>query len=164
LTGSAGLESSSLAKWFTWPSRFWSVGPQLAETLFDAGRRRGVVAEQQGAYDATVAAYRETVLAAMQQVEDNLAALRILALEADKVQQTVQAANRALQVSSAQYRAGTAGYLTVITSQATLLSAEVTQVTLLTRRLTASVLLIEGLGGGWNASQFPTTQNVAASH
>jgi outer membrane protein TolC len=122
------------------------------------------VAEQQGAYDATVAAYRETVLAAMQQVEDNLAALRILALEADKVQQTVQAANRALQVSSAQYRAGTAGYLTVITSQATLLSAEVTQVTLLTRRLTASVLLIEGLGGGWNASQFPTTQNVAASH
>ena len=93
LTGSAGLESSSLAKWFTWPSRFWSVGPQLAETLFDAGRRHGVVAEQRAAYDATVAAYRETVLTAMQQVEDNLAALRILAAEADKVQQTVQAAN-----------------------------------------------------------------------
>ena len=160
LTGSAGLESSSLAKWFTWPSRFWSVGPQLAETLFDAGRRRGVVAEQQAAYDATVAAYRETVLTAMQQVEDNLAALRILAREADKVQQTVQAANRALEVSSAQYRAGTAGYLTVITSQATLLSAEVTAVTLLTRRLAASVLLIEGLGGGWSASQLPTTQNI----
>jgi NodT family efflux transporter outer membrane factor (OMF) lipoprotein len=160
LTGSAGLESSSLAKWFTWPSRFWSVGPQLAETLFDAGRRRGVVAEQQAAYDATVAAYRETVLTAMQQVEDNLAALRILAQEADKVEQTVQAANRALEVSSAQYRAGPAGYLTVITSQATLLSAEVTAVTLLTRRLAASVLLIEGLGGGWNASQLPTTQNI----
>ena len=160
LTGSAGLESSSLAKWFTWPSRFWSVGPQLAETLFDAGRRRGVVAEQQAAYDATVAAYRETVLTAMQQVEDNLAALRILAREADKVEQTVQAANRALEVSSAQYRAGTAGYLTVITSQATLLSAEVTAVTLLTRRLAASVLLIEGLGGGWSASQLPTTQNI----
>ncbi len=126
LTGSAGLESSSLAKWFTWPSRFWSVGPQLAETLFDAGRRRGVVAEQQAAYDATVAAYRETVLTAMQQVEDNLAALRILAAEADKVQQTVQAAQRALDISTAQYRSGTVDYLTVITAQATLLSADVT--------------------------------------
>jgi NodT family efflux transporter outer membrane factor (OMF) lipoprotein len=156
LTGSAGLESSTLAKWFTWPSRFWSVGPQLAETLFDAGRRRGVVAEQRAAYDATVAAYRETVLTAMQQVEDNLAALRILAGEADKVRQTVQAATRALDISTAQYRAGTAGYLTVIASQATLLGADVTAVTLLTRRLTASVLLIEALGGGWNASQFPT--------
>jgi NodT family efflux transporter outer membrane factor (OMF) lipoprotein len=163
LTGSAGLESSSLAKWFTWPSRFWSVGPQLAETLFDAGRRRGVVAEQQAAYDATVAAYRETVLTAMQQVEDDLAALRILAEEADKVRQTVQAANRALDVSSAQYRAGTVGYLTVITSQATLLNAEVTAVALLTRRLTASVLLIEALGGGWNGSQLPTKQNVTAA-
>jgi NodT family efflux transporter outer membrane factor (OMF) lipoprotein len=162
LTGSAGVESSSLAKWFTWPSRFWSVGPQLAETLFDAGRRRGVVAEQRAAYDATVAAYRETVLTAMQQVEDNLAALRILAGEADKVQQTVEAARRALDISSAQYLSGTAGYLTVITSQATLLSADVTAVTLLTRRLTASVLLIEALGGGWNASQLPTKQDVMA--
>jgi NodT family efflux transporter outer membrane factor (OMF) lipoprotein len=155
LTGGGGVESSSLAKWFTWPSRFWSVGAQLAETLFDAGRRRGVVAEQQAAYDATVAAYRETVLTAMQQVEDNLAALRILAGEADKVQQTIQAANRALEISSAQYRSGTVDYLAVITAQATLLSADVTAVTLLTRRLSASVLLIEGLGGGWNASQFP---------
>ena len=162
LTGSAGLESSSLAKWFTWPSRFWSVGPQLAETLFDAGRRRGIVVEERAAYDATVAGYRETVLTAMQQVEDNLAALRVLAGETDKVQQTVQAANRALDVSSAQYRAGTAGYLTVITSQATLLNADVTAVNLLTRRLTASVLLIEALGGGWNVSQLPTKQDVTA--
>src|ERR1035438_5945795 len=155
LTGGGGVESSSLAKWFTWPSRFWSVGAQLAETLFDAGRRRGVVAEQQAAYDATVASYRETVLTAMQQVEDNLAALRILAGEADKVQQTIQAANRALEISSAQYRSGTVDYLAVITAQASLLSADVTAVNLLTRRLSASVLLIEGLGGGWNASQFP---------
>jgi NodT family efflux transporter outer membrane factor (OMF) lipoprotein len=162
LTGSAGLESSSLAKWFTWPSRFWSVGPQLAETLFDGGRRRGVVVEERAAYDATVAGYRETVLTAMQQVEDNLAALRILASEADKVQQTVQAATRALDISTEQYRAGTASYLPVITSQAALLAADVTAVTLLTRRLTASVLLIEALGGGWNASQLPTKQAVAA--
>jgi NodT family efflux transporter outer membrane factor (OMF) lipoprotein len=156
LTGSAGLASSSLARWLTWPSRFWSVGPQLAATLFDAGRRRGIVAEQQAAYDATVAGYRQTVLTAMQQVEDNLAALRILSGEADKVHQTVQAAARALAIASAQYRAGTASYLTVITAQATLLTAEVNAVTLLTRRLTASVLLIEALGGGWNPAQFPT--------
>ncbi|MCU1383144.1 MAG: transporter [Acidobacteria bacterium] len=156
LTGSAGFAGTSLAQWFTWPSRFWSVGPQLAATLFDAGRRRGIVAEQQAAYDATVATYRQTVLTAMQQVEDNLAALRILSDEADKVQQTVQAANRALAISDAQYRAGTASYLTVIIAQATLLTAEVTAVTLLTRRLTASVLLIQAVGGGWNASQFPT--------
>src|ERR1039457_1526982 len=163
LTGSAGVESSSLAKWFTWPSRFWSVGPQLAATLFDAGRRRGVVVEQRAAYDATVAAYRETVLTAMQQVEDNLAALRILATESDKVRQTIQAANRVLEISTAQYRAGTTSYLPVIVSQATLLSADVTALTLLTRRLTASVLLIEGLGGGWNASQLPTKRDVTAS-
>ena len=88
-------------------------------------------------------------------IVDNLAALRILAGEADKVQQTIHAANRALDISSAQYRSGTVDYLAVITAQATMLSADVTGVTLLTRRLTASVLLIEGLGGGWNASQFP---------
>jgi NodT family efflux transporter outer membrane factor (OMF) lipoprotein len=163
LTGSAGLQSSSLAKWFTWPSRFWSVGPQLAASLFDGGSRRGVVLEQRATYDATVAAYRETVLTAMQQVEDNLAALRILAGEADKVRQTVQAANRALEISTAQYRAGTASYLPVIISQATALAADVTALNLLTRRLTASVLLIEGLGGGWNASQLPTRQEVIAA-
>ena len=160
LTGSAGFASSTLAQWLTWPSRFWSVGPQLAATLFDAGRRRGIVAQQQAAYDATVAAYRQTVLTAMQQVEDNLAALRILSGEADKVQQTVESASRALDISAAQYRAGTASYLTVISSQATLLSANVTAVTLQTRRLTASVLLIDALGGGWTTSQLPTGQQA----
>jgi outer membrane protein TolC len=114
------------------------------------------VAEQQAAYDATVAAYRQTVLTAMQQVEDNLAALRILAAEADVVERTVQSATRALNISAAQYRAGTASYLTVITAQAVLLTAEVTAVTLLTRRLNASVLLVQALGGGWNPSQFPS--------
>jgi NodT family efflux transporter outer membrane factor (OMF) lipoprotein len=163
LTGDAGLASSSVARWLTWPSRFWSVGPQLAATLFDAGRRRAIVAEQRAAYDATVAAYRQTVLTAMQQVEDNLAALRILSAEAEIVQRTVESAARALEISSAQYRAGTASYLTVITSQATLLTAEVTRVTLLTRRLAASVLLIEALGGGWSASQFPADPDPIAA-
>jgi NodT family efflux transporter outer membrane factor (OMF) lipoprotein len=163
LNGSVGLEAGSLLKWFTWPARVWSVGPQLAETLFDAGRRRGVVTEQRAAYDATVATYRGTVLTAFQQVEDNLAALRILEGESAKEQETIQSANRALTVSTAQYTAGTVNYLTVITAQATLLTAQVTAVNVLTRRLTASVVLIQALGGGWNTSDLPSTQTVAAS-
>jgi NodT family efflux transporter outer membrane factor (OMF) lipoprotein len=162
LSATAGLQNTSLTSWFMWPSRFWSVGPTLAQTLFDAGRRRGVVAEQQAAYDATVASYRQTVLTAMQQVEDNLAALRILEGEAGKIQQTIESADRTLRISDAQYRAGTAAYLTVITAQAALLNAQVSGVNLLTRRLTASVMLIEALGGGWNDSELPTRQDVAA--
>jgi NodT family efflux transporter outer membrane factor (OMF) lipoprotein len=160
LSGSAGLESSSLAKWFTWPSRFWSVGPSLAETLFDAGRRAGVVAEQRAAYDATVATYRQTVLTALQQVEDNLAALRVLEIEAAKDEETIQAATRELSISTDQYKAGIQDYLTVILAQTALLSAQQTQVNLLSRRLTASVLLIEALGGGWDTSKLPDAKDV----
>jgi NodT family efflux transporter outer membrane factor (OMF) lipoprotein len=163
LSGDIGLEASSIAKWFTWPSRFWSVGPQLSQTLFDAGRRRSIVAQQQAAYDATVAGYRQNVLTALQQVEDNLAALRVLSTESDSVQQTIQSADRALNISSAQYRAGTTSYLTVITTQATLLGAQRTAVELLARRLTASVLLVEALGGGWDSSRLPSRQDVIAS-
>lgn len=163
LNGSVGLEAGSLAKWFTWPARVWSVGPALAETLFDAGRRRSVVAEQRAAYDATVANYRQTVLTAFQQVEDNLAALRILEQESAKEQDTIQSADRALTVSTAQYTAGTVNYLTVITAQATLLTAQVTAVTILTRRLTASAILIQALGGGWQSVDLPSEQAVAAA-
>ena len=163
LNGSVGLEASSLLKWFTWPARVWSVGSQLSETLFDAGRRKAVVAEERAAYDATVATYRGTVLTAFQQVEDNLAALRILEDEAAKLQDTIQSANRALTVSTAQYTAGTVNYLTVITAQATLLTAQVNAVTLGTRRMTASVLLIQGLGGGWDPSDLPTEKALAAA-
>lgn len=162
LSGTVGLEAPSLLKWFTWPARVWTAGPQLSETLFDSGRRRAMVDEQRAAYDATAAAYRETVLTAMQQVEDNLAALRILEGEAGKVQENIQAANRALTVSTAQYTAGTVNYLTVITAQATLLNAQVTAVTLEMRRLTSSVVLIQALGGGWNSSDLPTEKSLAA--
>ncbi|HTS47152.1 MAG TPA: efflux transporter outer membrane subunit [Bryobacteraceae bacterium] len=161
LGGSGGLASSTIRTLFSWPSRFWSVGPQLAETLFDAGRRRSIVAEERAAYDASVDAYRQTVLTAFQQVEDNLAALRILENETDKVRETIQAASEALAISDAQYKAGTADYLTVITSQATLLNAQRTSVELLARRLTASVALIQALGGGWNASELPSRQQVS---
>ena len=162
LSGDIGIQASTIAKWFTWPSRFWSVGPQLSETLFDAGRRRSIVVQQQAAYDDTVAGYRQSVLTALQQVEDNLAALRVLATENDSVQQTIQSADRALNISGAQYKAGTTSYLTVITSQATLLGAQRTAVELLARRLTASVLLIEALGGGWDSSRLPSRKDVMA--
>jgi NodT family efflux transporter outer membrane factor (OMF) lipoprotein len=163
LSASLGLESSSLLTWFTWPARVWTVGPQLAETLWDAGRRKAVVAEQRAAYDSTAAAYRQTVLAAMQQVEDNLAALRVLEVESSKLQETIQSANRALTLSTAEYTAGTVNYLTVILAQGTLLTAQVNAVTLQTRRLEASVMLIQALGGGWNTSDLPTERSLAAA-
>ncbi|HEX3875874.1 MAG TPA: efflux transporter outer membrane subunit [Bryobacteraceae bacterium] len=164
LSASAGFTGGSLAKWFSLPSRFWSVGPALAETLFDAGLRRAVVAEQQAAYDATVATYRQTALTAFQQVEDQLASLRIMEEETAKVAQTVTAADRALTVSTAQYKAGTTDFLTVITAQATLVTAQRTAVELLTRRLVSSVSLVQALGGGWDASQMPTQTDVRKSN
>ena len=163
LGGSAGFQSSSITTWLSWPSRFFSVGPSLAETVFDAGKRRATMAQFQAAYDATVAAYRQMVLTAFQQVEDALAAERILQEEAVPVDQSVKSAQRALDVSSAQYRAGTTDYLTVITAQSTLLSAQRPQVDLLTNRLTASVQLVVSLGGGWDISRLPSTQETKAA-
>jgi NodT family efflux transporter outer membrane factor (OMF) lipoprotein len=161
ISGSAGVESSQFLKWISWPSRFWSVGPQLAETLFDAGRRRATVQQTLAAYDGTVANYRQTVLTAFQQVEDNLAALRVLENEAQAEDQAVKAAQNSLDISTYQYKAGTVNYLTVITEQAILLQDEVQAVSILTRRMSASVLLIEALGGGWDASKLPTVHEVA---
>jgi NodT family efflux transporter outer membrane factor (OMF) lipoprotein len=157
LTASGGLEAGNITKWFQWPSRFWSVGPQLAETIFDAGRRRAQVAQAQAGYDTSVANYRQTVLTSFQQVEDNLAALRVLANEAGVEDQAIRAAHEALDISTYQYKAGTVSYLQVITAQTTALQAEISAVNILTRRMTASVLLIEALGGGWNASTLPTS-------
>jgi NodT family efflux transporter outer membrane factor (OMF) lipoprotein len=164
LSASAGFESTGFAKWFGLPSRFWSVGPALAETLFEGGRRKALVVEEQAAYDSTVATYRQTVLTAFQQVEDQLAALRVLEQEASKVDETVKSADRALVVSTAQYKAGTVNYLTVITAQATLLTAQVTAVNVLTRRFTASVSLVQALGGGWNVTQMPSQQDVTKAN
>ena len=162
LSAAAGLENSRITTWLSWQARFFPIGPTLSETLFDAGRRRAVLAQNEAAFDATIAAYRQTVLTAFQQVEDNLAALRVLAEETITADQSVKSAERALTVSTAQYKAGTTSYLTVITAQAAALSAERTTIDLLTRRLTASVLLVQALGGGWDSSQLPTVKDVAA--
>ena len=155
-SASAGVESSAFLKWISWPSRFWSVGPAVAETIFDAGRRRATVQQNMAAYDASVANYRQTVLAAFQQVEDNLAALRVLENEAQAEDDAVRAAQNSLDISTYQYKAGTVNYLTVITEQAILLQDQVQALNILTRRLSASVLLVEALGGGWKSSQLPT--------
>jgi len=160
LSASGGIEAGNIAKWFAWPSRFWTVGPQLAETLLDAGRRHAQVAQAQAGYDATVAGYRQTVLTGFQQVEDNLAALRVLADEARVEDEAVRAANQALDISTYQYKAGTVSYLQVITAQTTALQDQISAVNILTRRMTASVLLIEALGGGWNASLLPAANDL----
>jgi len=157
---SAGVQSTSFINWITWPSRFWTIGPQLAQILFDAGKRTAQVAQAQAGYDATAAAYRQTVLTAFQQVEDNLAALRVLANESAILDQAVKSAERSVAVSTAQYKAGTASYLQVITVQTIALQDERSAVDVQTRRMTASVLLIEALGGGWDASKLPTPQDV----
>ncbi len=162
LSGALGFQNNRITTWISWPARFFSVGASMAETVFEAGRRRAAVAQSQAAFDATIAAYRQTVLTAFQQVEDNLAALRVLAEESQTADQSVVSAERALTVSTAQYKSGTTSYLTVIQAQATALSAERTAIELLTRRLTASVLLVQALGGGWESSQLPTQKDVAA--
>ena len=163
LSASGGFESSMFRNWFTWPSRFWSVGPQLAQTLFEGGRRRALVDQAEAAYDVTVANYRQTVLTAFQQVEDNLAALRILAQEADVQDRAVRAAEESLTISTNQYTGGVVSYLQVITSQQIALQDERAAVAILTRRMAASVLLIQALGGGWDTSQMPTANDILPS-
>ena len=160
LTGTFGFQSVNFTDWFTWPSRIWSVGPQLAETVFDAGRRRATSDLAHADFDISVANYRQTVLTAFQQVEDNLAALRVLAAEANAEDDAVKAAQQSLDVSTYQYKAGVASYLQVITAQAFVLQDRLAAVNIHTRRMAASVLLIEALGGGWNTSSLPTVNRL----
>jgi len=153
LSATGGFQSGSFLNWITWPSRFWSLGPQFAEVLFDAGKRHAQVQQAEAQYDATAANYRETVLDAFQQVEDSLAALRILETEAAKQDDAVKSAQRSLLLSTEQYNGGIATYLQVITTQTIALDSERAAIALLARRMTASVQLIQALGGGWGVSQ-----------
>ena len=129
LSASAGLQSLSIAKWLEWPSRVWSVGPTLAQTIFDGGLRRATVQQFQASYEQTVANYRQTVLTAFQQVEDNLAALRILATVVQQQDSAVESAGRSLQVADVRFRAGIDPYLNVITAQTALLAGQQAAVT-----------------------------------
>jgi NodT family efflux transporter outer membrane factor (OMF) lipoprotein len=160
LSATAGFESGSIAKWFMWPSRFFSVGPAITETVFDGGLRSAQTAEARAAYDASVAGYRQTVLGAFQDVEDNLAALRILETEAREQDEAVRAAERSLVLTTNQYRSGIVSYLNVVIAQTAALTSEQTAVGITGRRLNASVLLIKALGGGWSVDQLPTDREV----
>jgi NodT family efflux transporter outer membrane factor (OMF) lipoprotein len=162
LSASGGFASSTLGTLFSLPSRFWSIGPQLLATVFDAGRRRAVTAQAQAAYDADVAAYRESVLTAFQNVEDNLAALRILSDEATQQAAAVAAAERSLTLAQNRYNGGITSYLEVVTAENAALANERTAVDIASRRLVASVNLVKALGGGWKADQLPAAGTLTA--
>jgi NodT family efflux transporter outer membrane factor (OMF) lipoprotein len=160
LSATAGLSSGSLLNLLGWGSRVWTAGPVLAQTLFDAGRRKAVLRGAQAAYDATAANYQQTVLDAFRQVEDNLSELRILAEEASIQSQAVDAAVLSLSLETERYKAGTDSYLNVITTQVITLNSQRNAVTLLERRMSAAVNLILALGGGWDSSALPTEDQL----
>jgi NodT family efflux transporter outer membrane factor (OMF) lipoprotein len=153
LTATGGFEGSQLSNWLIWPNRLWSIGAAAAETVFDAGLRSAQTAQARAAYDASVASYRQAVLTGFQEVEDNLAAIRILEEEAMAQDEAVMSARQSLQVSINQYKAGTISALNIITVQTIALNDEQTAVGIAGQRMTASVLLISALGGGWDTSE-----------
>ena len=156
ILGTGGFESGTITTLLQGPSALWSVGASAAVTVFDVGRRRALNDQAKAAYDSSVAFYRETVLSSFQQVEDNLAALRVLEQEAGVQETAVQAAQRSLDLSNTRYEGGVTSYLEVITAQNAALSDEVTAVNILGRRMASAVLLMEALGGGWNRSGLPS--------
>jgi NodT family efflux transporter outer membrane factor (OMF) lipoprotein len=155
LTGSTGFESAALRDWIRAASNLWSAAPTAALALLDGGRRRAVTQQAQAGYDRAVAQYQDTVLTAFREVEDNLAALRILAEEARVQNAATAAADRSLALATNRYKAGAAAYLEVISAQNALLANQRVGVGILMRRLNASVLLIKALGGGWDTSKLP---------
>jgi NodT family efflux transporter outer membrane factor (OMF) lipoprotein len=153
LSALVGMEGTSALNWFSWPSRLWAVGPSMSETLFDGGRRHAVSEQARAGYDATVATYRQTALEAFQQVEDNLAALRILETERKQQQRATAEALESLDTFQARYTGGLELYLQVVTSQTVALANQRNDIELMHRQLDASVLLIKALGGGWDSHQ-----------
>jgi NodT family efflux transporter outer membrane factor (OMF) lipoprotein len=153
LSASGGFVASSFAHWLSVPNRIWSLGPALVATLFDGGLRASKTKQAEAGYDATVANYRQTVLAAFQEVEDNLAALRILEQEAALQDAAVASAQESERLALNQYQAGTVDYLQVVSAQTAALSNQRSAAQLSARQLAASVLLVKALGGGWNAPE-----------
>jgi NodT family efflux transporter outer membrane factor (OMF) lipoprotein len=155
LSGSGGVESTAIGTLIQGPSALWSIGASASETIFDAGRRHAQNQQAQAAYDQTVALYRQQVLQSFQDVEDNLAALRVLEHESKAEQDAVADAERSLKLSTIRYKGGLATYLEVITTQSTALADEQTFANIQTRRMSASVQLIKAIGGTWDTSQLP---------
>jgi NodT family efflux transporter outer membrane factor (OMF) lipoprotein len=160
LSAEGGFESSAFQNWLSWPSRFWSIGASIPETIFEAGLRRATVQQYVATYNADVASYRQTVLFAFQQVEDSLAEVRILSKEIQQEQQAVDSAQTYLNLEQARYDAGVDPYVAVLIAQTTVLADQQVLNTLQVQRMTSAVALVEALGGGWDRSQLPSTQQV----
>ncbi|MBV9268370.1 MAG: efflux transporter outer membrane subunit [Acidobacteriaceae bacterium] len=164
LGGSGGFQTSTFSQWFTWPSRFWSIGPTVSEQIFDAGVRRAESEQARAQYEGTVATYRQTVLTAFQAVEDELSSLRILSQEIEQEHTAVNAANHYLDLATTRFRTGVDSYLNVITAQNSVLSAREAEVQIQLRQMTASVALMMALGGGWDTSQLPQGKQLSGKH
>jgi len=155
LSGTGGFESERIGTWIQGPSALWSLGAQAAELLFDAGQRHALTDQARHNYEANAAAYRSTVLAAFNDIEDQLSGLRILEQESTVEQRAVESAQHSYDLSNQRYKGGVTSYLEVLTAEATLLQNQRTTIDLTTRQFVASVGLVRSLGGGWDASQLP---------
>jgi NodT family efflux transporter outer membrane factor (OMF) lipoprotein len=163
LTGSGGLQSSAIGKLFSLPALFWSLGASATETIFDAGLRKATMAQYTAQYNADVAAYKQTVLAAFQQVEDFIATLRVTSQQIERQQAAINSSERYVTHENSRYQTGLDPYLNVITAQLTLLSNQQTEVALRVNEMTAAVELVQALGGGWNVSQLPAASEIRSN-
>jgi len=161
LSAGGGFESSLFKHWFDWPSRFWSIGPSFSETVYNGGLYRAELQQYTATYNADVATYRQAVLTAFQQVEDYLAATRILSQQVLKQQEAVDSAQLYLKLEMGRYQTGLDPYIDVMVAQTTLLGDQQTLATLHVEQMTASIELVQALGGGWNRTQLPTPKQVA---
>src|SRR6185437_7946338 len=162
ISARGGYQSSLLSKLFDWPSRFWSVGPSVTQTIFDAGLYRAQLHQYQAIYNADLANYRQTVLVAFQQVEDGLSATRIYSQQIEKQQDAVNAAHQYLDLETTRYHLGVDPFINVMIAETTLLNAQMTLNALQVNEMLASVQLVEALGGGWDRTQLPTPEQVSA--
>lgn len=160
LSAAGGFESSAFKKWFEWPSRFWSIGPSISQTIFNGGLYRAELNQYTAAYNADLAAYRQTSLTAFQQVEDYLAAVRLYSQQVERQQAAVNHAQEFLQLEMGRYETGIDPYIDVVTAQTTVLADRQSLATIQVEQMTSAVSLIEALGGGWDESQLPTPSQL----
>ncbi len=163
ITAQAGLQSRAIGNWLQWPSRFFSIGPSATQTLFDTGSRRATLAGYQAQYEADAAAYRQTVLVAVQQTEDALAQQRYLAEQLIQQQTAIDAAQRYLDLANTRFRSGLAAYLDVYTAETSLFAQQQTFINLRVSQMTSNVQLVEALGGGWDTSRLPSEKRKKTS-
>jgi NodT family efflux transporter outer membrane factor (OMF) lipoprotein len=161
LSADGGFNNSSLLHWFSWPSRFFSIGPSISETVFDAGLRRATVDQYVAVYNSDLASYRQTVLTAFQQVEDYLAETRILSTQIQQAQAATHSAELAFELEKSRYQTGLDPYVTLLSTQTALLATRQSLVTAQVQQMNSAVLLVEALGGGWDKADLPTVKQVS---